>query len=463
MLKKEDFIKSVYEKSKTISTEDEFYNTEVYKSNKEHKYIYYKIVVNFIFVFALLGTVGVIAVTTYRTLNNKPNYNWLDGSVKFNEKYDEYSKPIGETVGVHNDTELKLVSQNYDGGFAVLEFYLKLNEEDKEYLKLGENTYTSEEIEEQRKSFNDFADERINSYDPSLTEEENRQISERWKNNKINYEKQLEEMSLEKNTVKLLLNNEEVARYNYKIDDKKYSLWDCEKQEVEKISDLEYKIYMIYFIPDECVENKDNFTMGFENIKLVASKDVSRDTTEKQLNNGIELSGNFTVNLEKNDSEVKMLKINEDIIQYNILTENIEYVKITPMQTIIKIKARMDDLREHSLSCSAWYPNVPDYIGDIDFNVYNESDEMIGCTNVESKRSFWYENGDYEEWPTHWLVSNDEDRSTDGGDLEMIRYVIVSNDDYNGHLKVCPTISRINEKGQIYFKEIDNFFEIEFN
>ena len=198
MLNKEEFIKSVYRKSKTINKEDDFYNTEIVY--KENHFIYYKIVINFLFIFVLLfGTVGSIAFTTYKILYDKPSYNWSDGSIKFNEKYNEYSKTIEEVVGTHNDTELKLVSQNYDGGFVVLEFDLKLDQEDKKYLGIGENTFSSEEIEEYRNSFNGYADEKINNYNPNLTEEENKQNVEKWKNKKIEYEEVLRKMGLEKN------------------------------------------------------------------------------------------------------------------------------------------------------------------------------------------------------------------------------------------------------------------------
>ncbi len=473
MLNKENFIKSVYEKSKHVNLEDDFYSTEVYKEEKKSKYKYCKLIVNFVFVFVILGTVGTIALTTYRTKYNKPNYNWSDGSVKFNEKYDDYSKSIGKIIGTHNGTELKLTSQNYDGGFVVLEFDLKLDKEDKKYLKIGENTFSSEEIEENRKNFNGLADERINNYNPNLTEEENNQRVEKWKNKKITYEKELEKMSLEKNTVKLLLNYDISDLYTYKIDGIKYHISDGEKQEVKKINDLEYKIFIMYFVPDEYIENKDHFVMSFENIILTATsdKDVLLELREDGIafaegrddNETINLHSKFDVNIEKNDSEIKLFNFNEKNVKYDILTEKIEYVKVTPMQTIIKIKANMDGIKEDSLKTRWEDRNSPELIGNISFNVYNENNEVIGSSIIESRRYFWYENGDFEEWEKHGLVPNDEERSSNGGRLEITEYVIVSNDDYDSFLKIIPMITRVSDEEREYFKEIDDSFEINLN
>lgn len=278
MLNQKDFMNKIYQKSKDIDLSNDFYNTEVYKVEKKEKFIPYKIVANFAIAFLLLGAAGAIGYTTYQSLTDKktPQYNWSDGSVKFNEKYEDYSEPVGEIVGTHNDTTLELVSQNYDGGIVVLEFDLKLSKEDKEYLKVGENTFTSDEIESYRNSYNGFADERINSYDPNLSEEKNQEVHEKWIRGKEEYAEDLERMSKEKNSVSLNLNAKPGEWYTYELDGEKISLQNSKRQNVEKLGELEYRIYQMYFIPDELLENKEEFTLDFHNFYLSGSADRTK-------------------------------------------------------------------------------------------------------------------------------------------------------------------------------------------
>ena len=150
-------------------------------------------------------------------------------------------------------------------------------------------------------------------------------------------------------------------------------------------------------------------------------------------------------------------------IQHDILTENIEYVKVTPMQTIIKVKANLNGLKKNSLTVGWFNWDDLDLIGDISFNVYNENGESIGNSIIESKRFFWYENGDFEEWEPHQLVPNNEDRSSIGGDLQMFEYIIISNSDYKSTLKIFPMITKGTEDDRRIFVEIGDFFELKFD
>lgn len=110
----------------------------------------------------------------------------------------------------------------------------------------------------------------------------------------------------------------------------------------------------------------------------------------------LELIGEFSVTL-KNNNGAEFVDFGNKTITHNILNENIEYVKKTPMQTIIKVKADLEGIKEYTLALRADMREHPDYIGNIDFHVYN-GEEKVGALIVETKRDVWYEDGKYVEW-----------------------------------------------------------------
>ncbi len=377
MYNKEIMLKRIYEKYSNFTEDDEFFNTKIGIKTHKEKYLkkFYNIAAILI-IGALMGTAG---FATYQAIARKPkNYEKYDQKIKFNEKYDKYSKIIEKEVARSaSGTTLELVSTNYDGGYVVLELKVTFSETDKELFELDKYTF-------------DFA-----------------------------------------------LNNSPVI-----VDGEVQELvYGINKHDVEKISDLEYRGYYYVFIPDEYKNNKENFKLSFNNMKLV--REVNTENVEYDENTTIiddwdnpviiYLDGEFDCEFSDKDINLKYLndsKISDNHLTYDILTQKMEYVKITPMQTIIKIKSNLNDMKKNTLGA---IDNSKEFIGYLDFKILDDNDEEIHGMIIKPSRVLTFPDGHKEYWDRYQMGS------AVGANLEEVAYLVISNDDYNNKLTIIPT------------------------
>lgn len=168
---------------------------------------------------ALASTVIVLggSLTVYAslggTIGGKPVLDWF--GIDFSDHYSEYIVPIENKSIATDGATLNLINTVCDDGFITLEFNLTLNEDAKK--QLGNIT----DAENLVVSFNDRTGTSTN-------------------------------------------NN------NIQIDGKFYDISSSKRyQQVMKISDYEYKIYQMYFLTDDELQGKNNFTITLDNISIV--------------------------------------------------------------------------------------------------------------------------------------------------------------------------------------------------
>src|SRR5699024_6980099 len=102
------------------------------------------------------------------------------------------------------------------------------------------------------------------------------------------------------------------------------------------------------------------------------------------------------VSKEKAIQNTKVITPENTSVSYKKMTQKVEEVKITPLQIIAKITTKIDDISQQSLSNT----RNEEYIGLVDFNVYdNDNNELSSC-QYEIKRTITYEDGKTEEWAT---------------------------------------------------------------
>lgn len=159
----------------------------------------------------LIGSVSVYAAFG-GTIGGKPVLDWF--GIDFSDRYSEYVVPIENESITTDGATLSLINTVCDDGFITFEFDLTLNEDAKKQLG------NIADVENLVVSFNDRTG---------------------------------------------ISNNN-----NIQIDGKLYDISSSKRhQQVMKISDYEYKIYQMYFLTDDELQGKNNFTVTLDNISIV--------------------------------------------------------------------------------------------------------------------------------------------------------------------------------------------------
>ena len=163
----------------------------------------------------------------------------------------------------------------------------------------------------------------------------------------------------------------------------------------------------------------------------------------------IEIEGEFTVELSKSNAveNTKIIVPNNSEVNYKNMTKKIDEVKITPLQIIVKVTSTIDNVSMNSLS------NIrdKDYIGHIEYNVYDNNGEQLSDYSFEIKRQITYSNGKSEEWSTGDIGTY---KDFENATMELTEYIIIEKNEDTESLKIEP-FERIDGKEEQ--TELDEF------
>lgn len=396
------------------------------KNKNKNKWSYHirkaiTILASIIVVF--MGSVSVYAAFG-GTIGGKPIMEWI--GIKFSDEYEDYKVDVEDQEITFNETKIDLTSTVCDEGFTILEFDVKLSKEDKEYLRLGESIVTDEDIqqakERDREEYNNV--EKTPYYDSMMEAKDTINTVEL-----IFFAKEQEENG------KKFYTSE--PTYKVIIDDKE--LWTKTTQTVTKISDYEYKVYQLFFLTDDEVDNKESFTISLNNIVIANTGEKKKTETGIQTintpNNAryINIGGDFEVEVSKKKAIQNTETINPENVEisYKNMTKKVDEVKVTPLQIIAKITTKIDNVSLQSLSSN----KNKDYIGLIDFYVYDNNNNELNSCQYETKRTITYQDGKTEEW-----AAGDIRTTKDFKDATMYltEYVIIEKKDDLDYIKIVP-------------------------
>ena len=367
----------------------------------------------------LLGSVTVYAAVG-GTIAGKPVIEWI--GLGFSNEYENYKVNVEGQEVANKETTIDLVSTVCDDGFTILEFDVKLSKEDKEYLRLGESIITEEDIEQEKKKYK---------------EEYNIEFDENHSG--------LMEFKGVTNTVELEFSSNfeapENQAYNILIDNQGYYIKG--QQTTSKISEYEYKVYQMYFLTDKELNGKTNFKLtlkldGINNIgnkdDYIGEKDFIILNTENN-SRKIDISGEFNVEVSKDKAleNTKIVDANCESAKYKELTQSVDEVKVTPLQIIIKLKTQIDNVSLQSLSST----RNKDYIGIIDYNVYDTNGNKLNSFNIEKQRTITYSNGTTEEWAPGDIGTY---KDFYGATMNLTEYIIIEKKDNIQGIKIVPTV-----------------------
>lgn len=375
------------------------------------------------------------------TIAGKPVMEWI--GIKFSDEYDNYKENVTEQEITYNETKVDLVSTVCDDAFTVLEFDVKLSKEDKEYLRLGESIITEEDLEEAKQK-----DEDTNS---NITQGQNYKFLSGGKDTL--------------NTVRLIFFGKEEEQngktvytseptYNIIIDGEK--IWTKTIQTVTKISDYEYKIYQLFLLKDDELNGKESFKITLNNIVLGNIGEKKKTESGMQIvntmNNAryINIGGSFEVNVskEKTLQDTKVIKPENVEINYKNMTKKVEEVSITPLQIVAKVTTKIDNVSLQSLSSI----QNKDYIGMLDYKVYDNNNNELISSSFETKRMITYKDGKTEEWaPGDIGTYKDFNNAT----MDLTEYIIIEKKDNINGIKIMASERTDETKENSTLGELD--------
>ena len=368
-------------------------------------------------IMVLLGSATVYAVTSGK-MNEIPFIKRL--GLKFSDEYESYKDNDVFQEVKNAETSVDLISTVCDDGFTILEFDVKLSKDDKEELRLGESIITDEDLEDAKK------------------------LDEKYIGT-INYSDEYNTLMRFKsvvNTIRLEFNKNigELKRdYNIIIDNEKYYVKN--QQTVLKVSDYEYIVYQMYFLTDEVLQNKNTFTLTLELNEIAnrgdeenykgSAKGVIVNTTHNKKSISIDGKFNVEVSKEKALENTKKIEPDNTMARYKNMSKNITEIKVTPLQIIVKLETKIENVSSSSLAGE----NDKDYIGIINYNVSDDKENKILKYSFESKRTITYSNGKTEEWSPGDIKI---DKTFSGATMNLVEYIIIEKANEVKQINITP-------------------------
>lgn len=411
----EKLLQNAYKQDFNISDKVEYrINYTLNNLGKKNNYFYYfkKISTAIISLFIImLGSLSVYAAFG-GTINGENIFKWL--GINFsNEIYQKYKENINETI-IKDETNVTLESSLCDEGLIILEFHVTLSKNDKEYLNIGEKVIPDDYIE------ND-------AYIPGITgtsidghimtnKELRQSIAEYNKDNVIDKIWLSINNDIETSENGSIYINSPHSNMNIILNGNKIFARHNTDQIVNKISDYEYKVYQIYFLNDEKLNNQDEFEITMKDLAL--GTNYSKVTEDLK---NILIPGEFKVKLTKNKikDDTYIIYPNIDYISYNNSTQLIEKIMVTPMQTLIKITAEIKNANSN---------NIENYISPLSYDVFDKNGNKISSQRIETKKELVYSNGKVEEWPVDDIYNG---KYFSNATIKLEEYILLQNNDQN--------------------------------
>lgn len=461
----QEFRDKVYEKYEYYKdkTNDEFF----YKKSLKKSSKILRMVAGICTITILTGAIGIAANIGGTEI--MPILNWLGINIP-KEEYQKYKVQV-ENIGVAaEETSINLASTMCVDGFTVLEFDVHLSQEDKECLRIGEKLYSDEEIEEQKKYEYEYLRENLEKSREYMTEEEIATVLDIIENGPWNWESSKDLIY----TVELIFNeksineivgvdNEKQSRYlsnNFSVivDGERHFLRGRSDQKTVKVSEYEYKIYQMFLFTEEELQGKENFNITLNDLVLQSETDPNSVKKLTRAGNYSLYNSNDkgviyiadTLNIPISSNNVsESIVFEKQEIKYNTLTEEIEKVRVTPLQTIVEIKNTFTNASLESLTGI----EKENYISNIFYKVYDGNGNEIPSSTYEIKRQITYSDGRVEEWGVGdirtYLDFND-------AILEIVEYIVIENKEDIKSLRIVPIIE-VKEKNEFVKKEIGEF------
>ena len=435
----------------------------------------------------LVGTFSVYAATGGK-IGGMPAFDWI--GLKFSEQYVEYKQPVENQILAFENTSVELVSTLCNEGLTILEFDVKLSEEDYKKLKIDESVITDEFLQQMEEMKKKTKDEIIGELQQDVIEEEiqkgnyqitptDEQINKKYEERIKNIDKSIGERKNTLFTIALTLNNDQKGgTYNYDkfnpntdwyanlyIDDTPYYVTSMQK--LEKINKYEYKVYNFYLISDDILKNKNDFKITLKNNKIVnmanwkvrmlSEKGLEENTKNLSDNwfgnvnikimesesetmkipsiSTIDLPGEFEVNVSKNDilKDSKVIE-NPDIkSEFRNITQKVEKVVASPVQTVVQVKHSASQQSSNTFANRYSNPEIEHLPITNRYKVYDSDGRELSCLALSNKNTLIYSDGTREDYDKHDIPNKKYSNAT----WETVEYLLIENTT-SEYIKIVP-------------------------
>lgn len=435
----------------------------------------------------LVGTFSVYAATGGK-IGGMPAFDWI--GLKFSEQYVEYKQPVENQILAFENTSVELVSTLCNEGLTILEFDVKLSEEDYKKLKIDESVITDEFLQQMEEMKKKTKDEIIGELQQDVIEEEiqkgnyqitptDEQINKKYEERIKNIDKSIGERKNTLFTIALTLNNDQKGgTYNYDkfnpntdwyanlyIDDTPYYVTSMQK--LEKINKYEYKVYNFYLISDDILKNKNDFKITLKNNKIVnmanwkvrmlSEKGLEENTKNLSDNwfgnvnikimesesetmkipsiSTIDLPGEFEVNVSKNDilKDSKVIE-NPDIkSEFRNITQKVEKVVASPVQTVVQVKHSASQQSSNTFANRYSNPEIEHLPITNRYKVYDSDERELSCLTLSNKNTLIYSDGTREDYDKHDIPNKKYSNAT----WETVEYLLIENTT-SEYIKIVP-------------------------
>jgi len=395
----------------------------------------------------------------------------------------EYKQPVENQIIAFEDTSVELTSTVCNEGITILEFNIKLSEDDYEKLRLGENVITDEYLKLQEENKTKIRDNiicklRMEKYNEELAKGNgglykniedivvsDEEVKAKYEEELKNINKNIEERKNTGFTPALSLNYmQEGGVYNYDkfnpnttwyasiyIDDMPYFVNNMQK--IEKISNYEYKIYQMYTLSDDVLKGKETFKITLKNNKLVNLVDwqsfantwrtscqwfaSERDSMQMMTpkTTVIDLPGEFEVSVSKDSILNDSLVIkNPDIkSEFRNITQTVEKVVVSPIQTIVKVNHSATQQSSNAYANKYNNPNIEHLPLTREYKAYDDKGNELNCFSTSNKHTLIYSNGVREDYDPHDLPNKKYSNAT----WETVEYLLIENTNTE-YIKIVP-------------------------
>lgn len=281
---------------------------------------------------SIISIIGILACSgvVYAAVTGRIQIG--ERGIVFSDKYVEYEQKVENQYIEKDDTRVELVSNMCDDGFLVLQFEVELSD--------------------------------------AIAEKENGGLAYLSFNDKLINEEEYKYLNLNG------------ANYNLVIDGKEYWLKGAtDSQIIENIRNKNYTVYQLYFLPSDVVESKETFTITLDDVIIAIAPDEGEF---------LEIDGSFEIEVSKEKAIQNTTTITNDeaSVVYERLTHKIEKVSQTPMQTIIKVSSLLTDATLRNST----YLLAEDYIGTIEYKIYDQNDNELFVYTCINKYEYYDEN-----------------------------------------------------------------------
>ncbi len=418
----------------------------------------------------LCGSFGVYAATGGE-INGIPAFEWL--GINFSSSYVDYKQELKETTTTYNKTSVELVGTLASDYVTVLEFDVKLSEEDKEYLRLGKEVYTEQDgidLEERLKQIQEDYQRSIENVDEMHSNTEDKDVAQQMKDDRkdqYGLQKKYAEESVEDfkkyiNTLQLGFNKKPMgekmdllmdfptSKDNIILDGEE--IWCRNYENVVKIADNEYKVYHVILLTDDDLKGKTNYNITLKNNIIANNAQLKNGESEKfegaslanTPNNArrIDIEGEFSVDVSKDKilADSNIIKLTDKKASYKNVTQEIEEISINPIQTIIRTKTRITGVAsnkrydyEDEMQNPLW----------VEFKITDGNGKELKSESFETKKILTKEDGTVEEW---YPGDIDGMSRYTNGTFELTEYIIVENNNTN-KMKITTSFPAPSKEG----------------